>query len=108
MPVVALAFSVAPVAGQNFGAGRPSRVRDTFTSAAVMAGSFMLLMTILCQIAGDAMVGVFSDDPQVIWYLSVAAGTLQLVMNLLLLRREFRRRLSFAPAPAVAPAPSGA
>lgn len=163
MPVVALAFSVAPVAGQNFGARHPDRVRDTFRSGAVMAAAFMLLITILCQVAGDAMVSVFSDDPQVIavgehylwitswnlvaagivfvgssmfqamgntlpplaasfaritavavpafmlsrlpgfelrwiWYLSVAAGTLQLVLNMLLLRREFRRRLNFAPA----------
>ena len=31
-----------------------------------------------------------------IWYLSVAATLLQLTMNLVLLRREFRLRLSFA------------
>jgi hypothetical protein len=30
-----------------------------------------------------------------IWYLSVAATILQLTMNLLLLRREFRLRLAF-------------
>ena len=30
MPVVALGFAVAPVAGQNFGARHPQRVRDTF------------------------------------------------------------------------------
>ena len=30
MPVVALGFSVAPVAGQNFGARQPQRVRETF------------------------------------------------------------------------------
>jgi Na+-driven multidrug efflux pump len=35
-----------------------------------------------------------------IWYLSVVAISVQLVINLLLLRREFRRRLSFAPASA--------
>ena len=33
-----------------------------------------------------------------IWYLSVVAITVQLALNLLLLRREFRRRLTFAPA----------
>ena len=38
MPVVALGFSVAPVAGQNFGAGQPDRVRATFKTAAAMAG----------------------------------------------------------------------
>src|SRR4051794_16768776 len=38
MPVVALGFAVAPVAGQNFGARQPSRVRATFRTAALMAG----------------------------------------------------------------------
>jgi Na+-driven multidrug efflux pump len=35
-----------------------------------------------------------------LWYLTVASVTLQMLMNLLLLRREFRLRLSFEPAPA--------
>jgi Na+-driven multidrug efflux pump len=34
-----------------------------------------------------------------IWYLSVAAVTLQMTLNLLLLRREFQRRLNFEPSP---------
>ncbi len=34
MPVVALGFSVAPVAGQNFGARLPERVRKTYLTAA--------------------------------------------------------------------------
>ena len=36
-----------------------------------------------------------------VWYISVAAVLIQLVMNLLLLRREFRLRLNFEPAAAV-------
>jgi Na+-driven multidrug efflux pump len=35
-----------------------------------------------------------------VWYISVAAVFVQLVMNLLLLRREFDRRLSFGVAQA--------
>jgi hypothetical protein len=31
-----------------------------------------------------------------IWYLSVASVTVQMVVNLLLLRRELRRKLQFA------------
>ncbi len=69
MPVVALGFAVAPVAGQNFGARHPQRVRDTFRSAALMAAGAMVLWTVACLAAGAAMVRVFSDDPQV-----VAAG----------------------------------
>jgi putative MATE family efflux protein len=164
MPVVALGFAVAPVAGQNFGARHPQRVRDTFRSAAVMAAGAMVFWTVACLAAGAAMVGVFSEDPEVvaagaeylrivswtfvasgvvfvsssmfqamgntlpalvasfvrivvvaipaflvsrlpgfqlnwIWYLSVVAITVQLAIALLLLRREFQRRLNFAPAP---------
>ena len=166
MPVVALGFAVAPVAGQNFGARHPQRVRDTFRSAALMAAGAMVLWTVACLAAGAAMVRVFSEDPQVvaagaeylhivswtfvasgvvfvsssmfqamgntlpalvasfvrimvvavpaflvsrlpgfqlhwIWYLSVAAIAVQLAIALLLLRREFQRRLNFAPAPPV-------
>jgi putative MATE family efflux protein len=160
MPVVALGFAVAPVAGQNFGAREAHRVRETFRRAALMAAGVMLLFTVACQIAPGAMIRFFSSDPAVIvvgseylriiswtsvasgiifvnasmfqamgntipplvasftrivlvaipllllvrlpafelrwiWYLSVAATLLQLLMNLLLLRREFRVRLSF-------------
>jgi putative MATE family efflux protein len=165
MPVVALGFAVAPVAGQNVGARRAERVRATFRSAVFMAAGAMVLLSVACRIAGAGMVRVFSSDPEVvavgteylrivswtfaasgviyvgssmfqalghtlpaliasfarivivavpafllsrlpgfqlhwIWYLSIVAITVQLVLNLLLLRREFRRRLSFAPASA--------
>jgi putative MATE family efflux protein len=66
MPVVALGFSVAPVAGQNFGARQAQRVKDTFKDAALMAAGAMLLFTIVCQIAPAALVRVFSKDPAVI------------------------------------------
>ncbi len=163
MPVVALGFAVAPVAGQNFGARHPQRVRDTFRSAAVMAAAVMLAWTVVCLVFGASMVRFFSDDPNVIrvgadyldivawtfaasgvvyvgssmfqamgntlpalvaslvrivvvaipafvlsrvpgfalhwiWYLSVIAISVQLILNLLLLRREFNRRLDPVPA----------
>jgi putative MATE family efflux protein len=158
MPVVALAFAVAPVAGQNFGAHKPARVRETFTSALRMAIGVMLAFAVLCHIAPAAMVAFFNADRQVvevgdeylrilswnfvpsavvfvassmfqaigntipplvtsvirllivaipatmlarvpgfqlrwIWYLAVGAVCIQMVLNLLLLQREFRRRL---------------
>jgi putative MATE family efflux protein len=164
LPVVALGFAVAPVAGQNVGAGHRERVRATFASAASMATSVMLLLALLCHIAPAALISVFSKDPQVllvgeeylrivswnfvaagivfvassmfqalgntvpplatsivrlvvivvpafllarlpgfqlrwIWYLSVGAITLQMVLNLLLLRRELRLRLPPAAVP---------
>ena len=159
LPVVALGFAVAPVAGQNFGARQASRVRETFRLAALISAGLMLVLTLLCQIAPAAMIRPFSSDPAVIavgeeylrivswnfvasglifvissmfqaigntmpslvtsslrilavaipsflvarlpgfrmlwmWYISVAGVTLQLVANLLILRREFRIRLS--------------
>jgi putative MATE family efflux protein len=161
LPVVALGFAVAPVAGQNFGARRAERVRATFYVAAGMAASAMILFAIAVHAAGAAMVRFFSSDPAVIavgdeylrivswsfaasgiifvsssmfqamgntmpslissftrlvivsipvlllshtpgfqlwwvWYISVSTVMLQLVLNLLLLRHEFRVRLAFA------------
>jgi putative MATE family efflux protein len=66
MPVVALGFAVAPVAGQNVGARLAVRVRATFRSGAFMAAGVMVLLTIACWIAGEEMVRVFSADPGVI------------------------------------------
>jgi Na+-driven multidrug efflux pump len=164
MPAVALGFSVAPVAGQNFGARSRERVVDTFRKAAYMVSALMVLLVIVCLTAPGALIGVFSKDPAVlavgtgylrivswnflasglvfvassmfqamgntvpslvasgtrillvavpaillsrtpgfqlnwIWYLSVGAVFVQLTLSLLLLRREFRRRLTFPAKP---------
>jgi putative MATE family efflux protein len=66
MPVVALGFAVAPVAGQNFGAHKPERVRETFQRAVLMAAAVMLLFTLACQMVPEAMIRLFSSDPAVI------------------------------------------
>ena len=66
MPVVALGFAVAPVAGQNFGARKPDRVRQVFRSAAMMAAGAMLALMLLVLAATNRMVHVFSADPQVV------------------------------------------
>ena len=165
MPVVALGFSVAPVAGQNFGARQARRVKRTFKDAAWMAAGVMLVFAIACHIAPAALIGVFSKDPAVIavgteylkivswnyiasglifvassmfqamgntipslitssvriaiitilavivvrmpgfqlrwiWYLSVFSVLVQLGLSMLLLRREFGRRLSWEPVDA--------
>jgi Na+-driven multidrug efflux pump len=158
MPVVALGFSVAPVAGQNFGAGFPDRVRDTFKTAVMLAAAVMLVLLAICQVAAAPLIRFFSADPQVIavgaeylrivswtfvfsgiifvgssmfqamgntmpalltslvrivvvavpavllsrvagfelrwiWYLSVASILLQMLLQVVLLQREFRTRL---------------
>lgn len=66
LPVVALGIAVAPVAGQNVGAGLGQRVRDTFRSAALMASAYMLLAGLICLWAPAALIGVFTDDPRVV------------------------------------------
>ena len=79
MPVVALGFSVAPVAGQNVGARLGDRVKTVFRDASLMAVGWMLLMAVLCEIAPAALIGIFSNDPGVIevgnGYLRVVALT---------------------------------
>jgi putative MATE family efflux protein len=168
LPVVALGFAVSPVAGQNYGARKAERVKETFRTAAAIAGTAMLVLAVVVWLFDNRMVRIFSGDPAVIsvgevylhvvawnfvasgvifvtssmfqamgntipslitsgsrivivaipvlmlagasgftllwvWYISVAAVYIQLAMNLLLLRREFRRRLAFASGADVAP-----
>src|SRR5207247_694843 len=66
MPIVALGFAVAPVAGQNFGARLKDRVLRTFRDAVTMAVGVMLVLAALCHLAPAAMMHIFSTDPQVI------------------------------------------
>jgi putative MATE family efflux protein len=66
MPVVALGFSVAPVAGQNFGARLASRVKGTFKDAAKLATAGMIVLTVVIQLVPGPIVGVFTKDPAVI------------------------------------------
>ncbi len=66
MPVVALGFAVAPVAGQNFGAGLADRVRATYKDAALMAVGAMALLAIAAHVAPAALVGIFTNDPAVV------------------------------------------
>jgi putative MATE family efflux protein len=164
LPVVALGFSVSPVAGQNFGARRAERVRETFRVGAALAAGAMLVSALIVWLTAERLVQVFSSDPTVIsvgeeylrvivwnfvasgvifvtssmfqamgntipslitsgariviiaipilmlanapgfsllwiWYISVAGIFVQLIMNLLILRREFRIRLAFDAPP---------
>jgi putative MATE family efflux protein len=160
LPVVAIAFSVGPVVGQNFGGRRADRVRQTFYSAVLITSAIMVLLTILAQVCGGWFIRGFSKDPSVIafggeylqiislnfvamgivftsssvfqgigntlppllssatrlvlfvipatilasrpdfyikqvWYLSVVSILFQTGVNLLLLRREFQKKLAF-------------
>lgn len=76
MPVVALGFAVAPVAGQNFGARRPDRVRATFKIAAALAAAGMALLGLVCQLFPVPLIRAFSTEPEVV---AVGAEYLRIV-----------------------------
>ena len=168
LPVVALAFAVSPVVGQNFGGRQAARVRESIYSAIGIASGMMFLLALLAHFAPAPMIRAFSNDPAVIefgreylkiaslnfvaagivftsssvfqglgntwpplfssatrlilfalpavilshsagfeikhiWYLSVASQSIQAVVNLLLLRRELRKKLNFANLDDLAP-----
>jgi putative MATE family efflux protein len=160
LPVIAIAFAVAPVVGQNFGGRRGDRVRSSYYSALWITSVTMLLLTIVSHFAGETLIRFFSKDAGVVafgdeylkiislnfvamgivftissvfqgigntlpplvssmtrlvlfalpatiwshrpgfqiryvWYLSVASILFQAGVNLLLLRREFQKKLTF-------------
>ncbi len=66
MPVIAIAFAAAPLAGQNFGARIGPRVRETFYAAAKFNAVITLIMTALCHINPAWMIHLFSRDPEVV------------------------------------------
>jgi len=173
LPVMAVAFAVPAVAGQNFGARQFARVRETFRTAAIVSSVLMVVITILCQWRPEWFIHGFSRAPDVVavgapylriiswnfvatgliftcsgmfqalgntwpsllssgsrlltfvlpvlllsrqphftltqvWHLSVATVSLQAVTSLVLLAREFRRKLAAPPAATgVAPATVG-
>ena len=66
LPIVALGFAVAPVAGQNFGAKQGDRVRAVFKTAVSIAAAFMLPVGIGVYLAAPQLIGIFSSDPEVL------------------------------------------
>ncbi len=76
LPALALSFAVPAVAGQNVGANRLDRVRETFRSAAIMSTVLMVALTLLCQLWPVWLVQGFTDDPAVI---EVAVGFLRVI-----------------------------
>jgi putative MATE family efflux protein len=76
LPAMAVAFAVAPVAGQNMGAHRPDRVRATFVQAALIGSLIMASLSVLCHSRPDLLIEVFTRDPAVA---AVAAQYLRIV-----------------------------
>jgi putative MATE family efflux protein len=75
LPAMAIAFAAAPVAGQNFGAGHLSRVRETFRSAAWMSCAAMAALGALCFWRAEFLVRLFTADAAVV---AVGAGYLHI------------------------------
>lgn len=77
LPAMAIAFAAAPVAGQNVGAGKPERARETFSKAALIGSSLMLMLTIICQFRSELFLTPFAtEDPEV---MAVGAEFLQII-----------------------------
>ncbi len=76
LPAMAIAFAAAPIAGQNFGAKRYDRVRETFKVTALIGSGIMLTLSLLCHIAPELMARPFTDDPEV---LAITAEYLKVV-----------------------------
>jgi putative MATE family efflux protein len=66
LPVMAVSFAIAPVAGQNFGAGLHDRVRETFRVAAWVGSVMMLLLTVIAHVAPEVLLGIFTKDARTI------------------------------------------
>jgi putative MATE family efflux protein len=66
LPAMAIAFATAPVAGQNMGAGKPDRVRETFRTSMITLSAIMLMLTLVCQLRPSVFIAFFTNDPAVI------------------------------------------
>jgi putative MATE family efflux protein len=66
MPLVTLSFSAAAVAGQNYGARLPQRVRETFAAALRVGLPCSVVLVVLAQIFPAALMRLFSTEPEVL------------------------------------------
>jgi putative MATE family efflux protein len=76
LPAMAVAFAAAPIAGQNFGAKRYDRVRETFSVTAFISCGIMLTLSILCHLSPGLLARPFTNDPAV---LAISNDYLQIV-----------------------------
>ncbi len=64
MPAMAIAFAAGPIAGQNFGAGRGSRVRETFVKAVLLNTCVMVLVTVFLQWRPEVLIAFFTPEAE--------------------------------------------
>jgi Na+-driven multidrug efflux pump len=66
LPAMAVAFAAAPIAGQNFGARKPDRVRETFKWTVGISVVIMLALTVFCQFGSHLMMHMFTHEEAVV------------------------------------------
>jgi putative MATE family efflux protein len=76
LPAMAVAFAAAPIAGQNFGARKPERVRETFNWTVGMSIGIMLVLTVFCQFGSHLLMHIFTYEEEV-----VAVGATMLMIT---------------------------
>ncbi len=68
MPVVAVTSAMAAIVGQNYGAGKQSRITTTFWTGWAISCGIMISGTVLCRVFPGILIGIFSNDKDVIHY----------------------------------------
>jgi Na+-driven multidrug efflux pump len=76
LPAMAVAFATAPIVGQNYGAGKFARVRETFTLAVLIGSGIMVALTVFCQWGAAGVVRGFTAQPAA---LAVGSQYLQVI-----------------------------
>jgi putative MATE family efflux protein len=76
LPAMAIAFAAGPIAGQNFGAQRHERVRETFSKAVLLSTLVMIAATAFFHWHPEVLVSVFTDEAAAI---DVGAEFLQII-----------------------------
>lgn len=76
LPAMAVAFALPAVAGQNYGAQLPERVKESFKWSVIMSSSLMVLLIPVCVFHANFLATTFSDDPAV---LAIATGFLGII-----------------------------
>lgn len=66
VPAMAIAFAVAPIIGQNFGAANGERVRATVRSVLLVATTVMVVATVVTQWQPELLLGSFTQDKDTI------------------------------------------
>jgi putative MATE family efflux protein len=66
LPAMAVAFSLAPIAGQNFGAKRFDRVRETFRWGVGISLAIMSILGVVCWFESRWFMHVFTTEEAVV------------------------------------------